>query len=185
MSVDSKMKAIADQIRTLIGSTGTMGLDAMATNLTAANSAVASAKTAIANKGVSVPSGAGVTDLAALIESISAGATMVTGTFTLTGDATSYTITHNKGKILPNVAVGCRTTANKYGSEYYAINQAVIAEGIEPFGVYRYYANSGLSMGCMVSATFTNSQVKLTGRVTNDRTSYFIKGIEYTYVAWG
>lgn len=33
MSVNSKMTAIADKIRTLLGITGTMGMDAMATNL--------------------------------------------------------------------------------------------------------------------------------------------------------
>lgn len=99
MSVDSKMKAIADQIRTLIGSTGTMGLDAMATNLTAANSAVASAKTAIANKNVSVPSGADVTDLAALIESISAGSSLLmSGTATV---STSGISTLNLGSAFP------------------------------------------------------------------------------------
>ena len=37
MSVNSKMTAIADEIRELSGTTGTMGLDAMADNLNEAN----------------------------------------------------------------------------------------------------------------------------------------------------
>lgn len=40
MSVRAKMTAIADKIRTLLGISGTMGLDAMATNLGAANTTV-------------------------------------------------------------------------------------------------------------------------------------------------
>ncbi len=40
MSVNSKMTAIADRIRTLLGLSGTMGLDAMATNLQEANTVV-------------------------------------------------------------------------------------------------------------------------------------------------
>ena len=40
MSVNSKMTAIADQIRTLQGGTGKLGLDAMATQVGAANSTV-------------------------------------------------------------------------------------------------------------------------------------------------
>ena len=40
MSVNSKMTAIADEIRTLSGETGTMGLDEMASNVAAANTEV-------------------------------------------------------------------------------------------------------------------------------------------------
>lgn len=42
MSVNSKMTAIANQIRSLLGLTDRIGLDAMATNLNTANSEVAS-----------------------------------------------------------------------------------------------------------------------------------------------
>lgn len=42
MSVNSKMTAIADEIRTLTGVTGTMGLDDMATHVGEANSEVSS-----------------------------------------------------------------------------------------------------------------------------------------------
>lgn len=40
MSVNSKMTAIADPIRSLMGLTGTLGLDAMASNLSSANGQV-------------------------------------------------------------------------------------------------------------------------------------------------
>lgn len=40
MSVNSKMTAVADQIRTLMGRSGKLGLDAMASQVSAANSAV-------------------------------------------------------------------------------------------------------------------------------------------------
>lgn len=40
MSVNSKMTAIADEIRELSGTTGTMGLDAMATNVGDANTEI-------------------------------------------------------------------------------------------------------------------------------------------------
>lgn len=48
MSVNSKMTAIADKIRTLLGLSGTMGLDAMATNLQEANDTVDSQAALIA-----------------------------------------------------------------------------------------------------------------------------------------
>lgn len=73
MSVDSKMTAIADKIRGLLGLTGEMGLDAMATNLTTEQANIDAALSAIANKGVTVPDGSTSDALAALIESIEAG----------------------------------------------------------------------------------------------------------------
>ena len=48
MSVNSKMTAIADQIRTLQGSEGKLGLDAMATQVGEANSTVAAQASLIA-----------------------------------------------------------------------------------------------------------------------------------------
>lgn len=115
-TVNEKMTAIADQIRTLIGTTGAMGLDAMATNLTTANSAVASAKTAITDKGVSVPDGAGVDDLAALIASIicpdvskvtaAAGNVLAGKVFVdANGNAVTGTMT-NRGAVSASVAAG-------------------------------------------------------------------------------
>lgn len=57
MSVDSKMTALADEIRTLSGTTGKLGLDSMASNISEANNEVGSQtelitqiKTALENK---------------------------------------------------------------------------------------------------------------------------------------
>ena len=55
MSVNSKMTAIADKIRALLGITGTMDLDYMETNLGTVQTYIASAFTAIGNKGGTVP----------------------------------------------------------------------------------------------------------------------------------
>lgn len=48
MSVNSKMTAIADEIRELSGTTGTMGLDAMATNVSGANTEISTQADALA-----------------------------------------------------------------------------------------------------------------------------------------
>ena len=48
MSVNTKLTAIADEIRTLSGTTGTMGLDAMANNVAAANEEVSEQVTLLA-----------------------------------------------------------------------------------------------------------------------------------------
>ena len=73
MSVNSKMTAIADKIRTLLGLTGTMGLDEMAAHLGTEQSNVTAALAAIAGKGVTVPEGSNSDSLAALIAAIEAG----------------------------------------------------------------------------------------------------------------
>lgn len=46
-TVNQKMTALADEIRTLSGTTGTMGLDAMATNVNQANTEVSEQSTLI------------------------------------------------------------------------------------------------------------------------------------------
>ena len=73
MSVNSKMTAIADKIRDLRGVSGTMSLDAMASHLGNEQAGLASALAALAEKGVTVPSGTKVDGLAALIAAIEAG----------------------------------------------------------------------------------------------------------------
>lgn len=73
MSVASKMTAMANSIRALLGLTGTMGLDAMVTHISTEKTNVDNALSAIAGKGVEVPSGANSGNLAALIASITGG----------------------------------------------------------------------------------------------------------------
>lgn len=73
MSVSEKLTAIANEIRTLSGTTEAKGLDAMATDLQAANAAVTAIGTAIAGKGVTVPDGTSIGGMAALINDIPSG----------------------------------------------------------------------------------------------------------------
>lgn len=88
MSVNSKMKAVADKIRSLLGIDGTMGLDAMASNLGTVQTNIASAFTAVANKGGTVPSFKVVGNLAGAINSIPSGVAVqrAAGSFTTNGN---------------------------------------------------------------------------------------------------
>jgi hypothetical protein len=70
MSVNSKMAAIADKIRALLGITGTMGLDAMATNLSTLQNQITNALTTLEDMGVDIPSGAKAGNLAELIATL-------------------------------------------------------------------------------------------------------------------
>lgn len=90
MSVNSKMTAIADKIRAIRGTTGTMDLDAMATNLGTVQNDLTAAFTAIGNKGGTVPSSKVSGNLASAINSIPAGAAIQrkTGTFTSAASVT-------------------------------------------------------------------------------------------------
>lgn len=76
MSVNSAMTAIADKIRAILGISGTMGLNAMSTNLGTMQTNLNSAYTAIGNKGGTVPSSKVSGNLATAINSIPAGATV-------------------------------------------------------------------------------------------------------------
>ena len=76
MSVNSKMTAIADKIRALLGLSGTMGLDAMTDNLTTEQTNIMNAFTAIGNKGGTVPSSKVSGNLASAINSIPSGVTV-------------------------------------------------------------------------------------------------------------
>lgn len=116
MSVNSKMTAIADQIRALLGLTGTMGLDEMATHLGTEQSNVTAALAAIADKGVTVPDGSNSDSLAALIESIEAagGGGLDCGFFTLAEDSTiGAEIQHNLG-VVPSANIVIQLTDRNY-----------------------------------------------------------------------
>ena len=106
MSVDSKMTAIADKIRGLRGLTGTMGLDAMATNLQAEQTSITNALAALADKGVTVPDGSTSDALAGLIEALETGGgvKIAQGSLTFAEDrslSNSLEIEHNLG-VVPN-----------------------------------------------------------------------------------
>lgn len=126
MSVNSKMTAIADEIRELSGTTELMGLDAMATHAGEANTDVATQTEllaqiiaalegkadggdltpiidALTEKGVEVPEGTSVAGLAELISGIEAGGggdeKKVKGDITPAATTKTLTITHGLGKI--------------------------------------------------------------------------------------
>jgi len=82
--VSTKMTAIADKIRSILGITGKMGLDAMATNLGTEQTNVENAFTAVGNKGGTVPSSKISGNLASAIASIPEGVTVQrdSGSFT-------------------------------------------------------------------------------------------------------
>lgn len=73
------LTALADEIRVLSGSEGTMGLDVMKSNVNSANSAVSAALSALVDKGVEIPDGSNVSGLAELIASLEVGATLWNG----------------------------------------------------------------------------------------------------------
>lgn len=85
MSVNSNMTAIADKIRALLGLSGTMGLDAMATNLETEQTNIANAFTAVGNKGGTVPSSKVSGNLTDAIASIPDGVQVQIKTGTVTG----------------------------------------------------------------------------------------------------
>lgn len=93
MSVQTAMTAIADKIRAILGVSGAMGLDAMATNLGAVQTDIDSAYTAVGNQGGTVPDSKVSGGLAAAISSIPLGVMVQrkTGSFTVnsSGEATA------------------------------------------------------------------------------------------------
>ena len=73
MSINTAMTAIADKIRGLLGLSGAMGLDAMASNLAVEQTNIADAYTVVSSKGGTVPESKVSGNLAAAIRTISTG----------------------------------------------------------------------------------------------------------------
>ena len=73
MSVNSKMTAIADNIRSITGTTGAMGLDSMANNLATAKANLDNSYSAIGNKGGTLPEIQSIHNLPVAIQSIPEG----------------------------------------------------------------------------------------------------------------
>lgn len=114
MSVNSKMTAIANKIRSLLGTSGTMNLDAMATNLNIIQNNISSAFTAIRNKGGTVPSSKVSGNLVSSINSIPSGTTVQKKTGSFTFDTSSGTATVNCG-FIPDLVVIKGVIDNGYG----------------------------------------------------------------------
>lgn len=123
MSVNSKMTAIADQIRELRGMSGSLSLDTMNTRLEEVRGYISDAFTAIGNKGGSLPGYQVSQNLATAINSIPAGVTVQrkTGTFTTN---TSGTATVNVG-FQPDVVYIQGSSVTDSG-ETHSYSQAIV-----------------------------------------------------------
>lgn len=199
MSVNSKMTAIADTIRALLGLSGTMGLDAMATNLGTEQTNIANAFTAVGNKGGAVPSSKVSGNLASAIASIpeSSGGSLpdgitalTTGTYTPSSDQKFFmTIDHDLG-VIPNFCVwmmeadistsipsqACTIGVSFMKRTKYSQSYTDIADA---HFMIRGYSSSGSQSGTSTMTTnygyFTDTKVPFMGS-----TSYPIKA-GYTY----
>lgn len=128
MSVKTAMTAIADKIRALLGLSGTMGLDAMATNLTTEQTNVTNAFTAIGNKGGTVPTSQVSGNLASAIASIPAGVTVKRKTDSSTTN-TSGVATINCGFSPDIVTIGVDGKVDYGGTSYMVVDFAAISIG--------------------------------------------------------
>lgn len=165
MSVNSKMTAIADQVRTLQGGTGKLGLDAMATQVGAANSTVTAQASLISQ-------------IASALEGKAAGGGELqhaTGTATGSGD-TTFTVT---GLTFPPLFLIVTAPVNDaYSGIEAAIGTSnlVHAFGWDANGIG--YGTAGtfapVDDGCTLSFTsVTSTGIK------------FYKQVTYTWCAYG
>lgn len=109
------LTSIADKIRVLSGTTESMSLDDMETELGTVDNAVTAALSALVEKGVEVPEGTNVTGLAELIAAIEAGGSggglCTTGTLTIAEDTDYLYIPHDvlayEGSVYPKFVFIC------------------------------------------------------------------------------
>ena len=140
MSVNSKMTAIADKIRSFLGISGAMGLDAMATNLGTEQTNVTNAFTAVGNMGGTVPSSKVSGNLASAINSIPKGVTIQRKTGTLKTN-TSGTASVNCGFKPDLVVINGGSTSGVYyfvGAAFYEGNVSKISLTIMPSNTTSY-----------------------------------------------
>ena len=156
MSVNSKMTAIADKIRSLLGISGTLGLDSMATNLgTAVNacdtqaSLIAQIKTALEGKG----GGGGGSSV-----------TIETKTTKPSSNSTSISFTGLKAE--PKVFAICPTGNITLSSTRYVTS--VMYDGSTTHGTYGYRQSSSATSYYSASYfTWTYSNGTLTVKTSS------------------
>ena len=164
MSVNSKMTAIANKIRSLLGTSGAMSLDAMATNLNIIQNNISSAFTAIKNKGGVVPSSKVSGNLVSSINSIPSGITVQkkTGSFTLnTSDGTATVdcgfipdLVVIRGVIDDSYGEANATFAkNEHFGTYSDISSAVFIQMVSDESDFKYF---GLTFGRGYDGTAIN-----------------------------
>ena len=180
---EATLTAIADQIRTLIGSTAGMLPGEMDENIGTAIAAVESSKTAIRNKGVSVPTAADVTDLETYIAKIVTGTTGYTvksGTYTPNSSASSITISHGLGK-KPVYGIVVLSTSG-YSGLSSSTSALLVARGTGSAGsVVCKVGNVVRTFGTTNSATFTSSEVTF----SSNSSSYSFVTYVYAWYVWG
>lgn len=179
MSVAAKMTAIADNIRSLLGISGKLGLDAMATNLGTERTNIDSAFAAVGNKGGTVPSSKVSGNLAAAIASIPAGAAVQRKADSFTTDG-SGGATVNCG-FKPDVVYikGDRTTEDGVTAEN---SQAIVfSEDTRSNLCTAMYNNEGV-----VEAFWTRSDSGFSANMTEynwDWEASAASGMTFNYVA--
>lgn len=205
-TVKSKMTAIADEIRELSGTTSSLGLDAMATHVGEANDEIGSQTEllaqivsalegkaagsdltpiadALTEKGVEVPSGAGVGALASLIAAIEVGgesfdpspfSQILTGTFTTASNTKDFTI--------PNEAVGTVGFLIVF-----LMDQGLYLVQLVYVNLGNYYGENALHNHVMhdngsLSTNTALPTISTDGRTfSNSKQSMYVAGLHYGY----
>ena len=124
MSVNTKMTALADKVRSLLGLTGKLGLDAMATNLTTANTEVAAQEELM---------GQIITALAEKSAGAETAKEEQEKTIDITENGTTE-VTPDSGKVLSKVTVNVEVESG--GGDPYAVVNSIINGTIEEFVSY-------------------------------------------------
>lgn len=156
MSVKSKMTAIADKIRALLGISGTMGLDAMATNLTTAQNEVSTQEDLI-------------TQIAASLEGKAAGGgnAVNTGICTVVVTPASNTNHYTYREVMESDG----TIGYKMGRSYTSSNITMSARCDSTLVVMATYIKSATATGGEVLAVASGYGVAFKTPSTNGATA--------------
>lgn len=177
--VNEKMTAIADKIRILLGITGKMGLDVMATNLATAMANIDSAFTAIGNKGGTVPSSKVTGNLVSAIESIPVGAKIQikTGSFTVSNSSASVNVGFKPDLVVIKVGT------NQYNSTQNDPAFGFTASGKTKLSITSVAKSSSyMYMNTNCTQTANGFDVGMTNINSSHQTSG-VNGVSFEYVA--